>query len=844
MKQLVTRLAGVLLISIFGNAAVWAQATAQISGTVKDQSGAVLPGVEITATQTQTGVARNAVTNETGSYVLPSLPTGPYRLEATLPGFRTFVQNGIELQVNSNPVINPVLEVGQVSEQVEVQANASLVETRTSGIGQVVETARILELPLNGRTVQDLVMTSPATIQNPSGANVAQGTTAVFNRDGAVNIAGGFNWGIAYTLDGAIHNNAWNGQSISVPFPDALQEFKVETSALSAQNGMQSAGSVSLVTKSGTNEIHGDLFEFVRTENSMREMRSLARRDTIKRNQFGGTSGGPIMKNKLFFFGGYQGTTRPAGSVRPAHFVPTAAMLAGDFTTFASPACNAGRQITLRAPFVNNRIDPALFSPIALKVVSLLPKAQDACGTVRYGVRSPENYNMEVAKVDYQLSSKHSVFGRYLLEKGGLIEPNQWASDKSNYFASNIQTQKATQHAFTVGDTLLFGSNVVNAFRATVNRGDAIILEHQDLTSWAKLGVKMYGYPDAPYIGLTVTGGPSLQASGGGAGELTNTVHTWAFNDDVSWIYGKHQFGFGGHVSRMNTTWHLQGIDQGGANFTGQVLGLGMADFLTGNVSTWSQSNPVHHDNAQWFYANYATDTWKATQKLTVNYGLRWEPFFPVEWSDGTAYRLDLDAWRKGIKTSKFINAPAGLFFPGDPGVNDRSAQFVQWKSFSPRLGLAWDVNGDGRTSVRAAYGLFYDFTPMAMQIGTNNAPPYQPRISISNVKLDDPWATWPGGNPFPVSTASDAIFPAYGPYAIIRPDLKPSRFRSGISVFNDKLGQTGLYLQATLEAIQRTCGVWHSGTTPYTSASGPARSPVCSTPHARRPRIRMRDVC
>src|SRR5438552_5970254 len=360
-------------------------ATAQISGTVKDQSGAVLPGVEITATQTQTGIARNIVTNETGSYVLPSLPTGPYRLEAALPGFRTYVQNGIELQVNSNPVINPVLEVGQVSEQVEVQANASLVETRTSGIGQVVETARILDLPLNGRTVQDLVLSSPATIQNPSGANVAQGTTAVFNRDGAVNVAGGFNWGIAYTLDGAIHNNAWNGQNISVPFPDALQEFKVETSALSAQNGTHSAGAVSLVTKSGTNAFHGDLFEFVRNGKfNARNPFALAR-DTLKRNQFGGTIGGPILKNKLFAFGGYQGTRVRSDPSDRLTFVPTAQMLAGDFTTITSPACNAGRTIALRAPFVNSQIDPALFSPIALKVVSLLPKAQDACGDFRYG---------------------------------------------------------------------------------------------------------------------------------------------------------------------------------------------------------------------------------------------------------------------------------------------------------------------------------------------------------------------------------------------------------------------------------------------------------------------------
>ena len=836
MKRVALGLSTALVISVLGCNLAWSQATAQISGTVRDQSGAVLPGVEITATQTQTGVVRTSVSNETGSYVLPNLPIGPYRIEAALPGFRTFVQSGIELQVNSNPVINPILQVGQVTEQVEVQANAALVETRTSGIGQVMENARILELPLQGRSVQDLITLSPATVQNPAGANVAQGTTAIFNRDGAVNIAGGFNWGVSYTLDGAIHSNAWNGQNISVPFPDALQEFKVETSALSAQNGTHSAGAVSLVTKSGTNAFHGDLFEFVRNGKfNARNPFALAR-DTLKRNQFGGTIGGPVVQNKLFFFGGYQGTRVRSDPSDRLTFVPTDAMLAGDFTTITSPACNAGRPISLRAPFTNNRIDPSQFNPIVLKVVALLPKAQDACGTYRYGVRSPEDYNMAVSKGDYQLTSKHSVFARYIFDRGGVIIPNQWDTDKSNYFASNIQTQKATQHAFTAGDTYLLGANVVNAFRMTVNRGDALTPEFKDLTSWAKLGVKTYGYPDAAYIGLSVTGGPSLQAATGGAGELTNSVHTWGFNDDVSWIRGTHQFAFGGSLSRMNTTWHVQGIDQGGAQFNAQITGLGMADFLTGNVATWSMSNPVHHDNAQWFYANYLADTWKAMQRLTVSYGIRWEPFFPVEWSDGSAYRVDLAAFRQGIKTTKFRNAPAGLFFPGDPGMGKNSSQLIQWKSISPRLGLAWDPTGDGRTSIRAAYGLFYDFTPMAMQIGTNNAPPYQPRISVQNVKLDDPWANYPGGNPFPVSTGPDALFPAYGPYAIIRPDLKPSQTSQWNLSVQRQIG--GDWLVSANYIGSNTAHLWSLAQRNYAIFMGLApcnlagvNYPVCSTP-------------
>src|SRR5438128_9418027 len=303
MKRITVLLAAGLVISVLSSGPLWGQATAQISGSVKDQSGAVLPGVEITATQTDTGIARTTVTNETGSYVLPNLALGPYKLEAALPGFRTFVQSGIVLQVNSSPVINPVLEVGQVTEQVEVQANAALVETRSQGVGQVIENARLLELPLNGRNVIELISLAGGTTPGSGGGPFAPLSA------GLVSVAGGLSFGLTYVLDGALNNNPYNHQVLSVPFPDALQEFKVETSATGAQNGMHSAGSVNLVTKSGTNDLHGDLFEFVRNGRFNARNIFALQRDSLKRNQFGGTVGGPLVKNKLFFFGGYQGTT-------------------------------------------------------------------------------------------------------------------------------------------------------------------------------------------------------------------------------------------------------------------------------------------------------------------------------------------------------------------------------------------------------------------------------------------------------------------------------------------------------------------------------------------------------
>jgi len=312
-----------LLISLFASTGnLWAQATAQISGTARDQSGAVLPGVEIRATQGGTGFTRTSVTNETGSYVLSNLPIGPYKLEAALPGFRTYARTGIVLQVDSNPVINVTLEVGQVAETIEVQSNAVAVETRSTSVGQVVENTRINELPLNGRNAVELIGLAGAAAPAPTADAQSRDPFQKF----AFSVAGGLNTGVNFTLDGAFHMNPQGNGYMSTPFPDALQEFKVETSATGAASGGKSAGSVSLVTKSGTNDIHGDLFEFVRNGIFNARNSFALRRDTLKRNQFGGTIGGPGIKNKLFFFSGYEGSTIRSDPSSLISTVPTPAM--------------------------------------------------------------------------------------------------------------------------------------------------------------------------------------------------------------------------------------------------------------------------------------------------------------------------------------------------------------------------------------------------------------------------------------------------------------------------------------------------------------------------------------
>src|SRR6266850_8234506 len=382
----------------------WAQSTAQVSGTVRDQSGAVLPGVQVTATQTATGLTRSVVTDEAGLYVVPDLPVGPYKLEAALPGFRTFAQSGIVLQVGSNPLINVTLQVGQVADSIEVQADAALVETRNTGVGQVIDNVRVLELPLNARNVQQLIALSGNAI-----GGGATGTNRQYPTD-VISVGGGLTNGLTYVLDGGTHNDPYSGFNQPLPFPDALQEFKVETSSVPAQYGQHSAGAVNAVTKSGTNEFHGSAFEFVRNRVFNARNSFAPQRDGLKRNQFGGVLGGPIVQNKLFFFGGVQATPVRSAPNTTIEFVPTPQMLTGDFTTIASPPCNSGRQITLKAPFTNNRVDPALLSRAAQNLMKHFPTPTDPCGQVQFGRRNNSDEQIIVGRMDYQQSQKNSLF--------------------------------------------------------------------------------------------------------------------------------------------------------------------------------------------------------------------------------------------------------------------------------------------------------------------------------------------------------------------------------------------------------------------------------------------------
>src|SRR5688572_28138045 len=319
--------------------------TAQLSGRVTDQHGQVVQGAAVTAIQIETGYTRDHLTDATGSYLLSNLPPGPYRLQISLQGFSPYVQHGIVLHVATAQVIHAMLTVG-LEKTVTVEAPRPLVDTLSSGIRTVVRHDEILALPLNGRNPVELVTTTGAAVHT-----ISSGITALPGGMG-ISVAGGQSFGVMYLLDGAMHSSPHTNLNLPFPFPDALQEFSVATSALSAQYGMHATAAVTAVTKAGTNRFAGNAFEFFRDRrfnatNPFSPVRDGKRIDDgLRRHQFGGTAGGPLIRDKFFFFAAYQGTSvrqQPAENVAR---VPTPAMLAGDFSAIASPACNVLGQIT------------------------------------------------------------------------------------------------------------------------------------------------------------------------------------------------------------------------------------------------------------------------------------------------------------------------------------------------------------------------------------------------------------------------------------------------------------------------------------------------------------------
>jgi hypothetical protein len=746
----------------------WAQAVAgsQIAGVVRDSGGGVLPGAEITATKTDTGMTRTVFAGPDGAYVIPNLPVGPYQLKIVLQGFQTYLRDGIVLQVNSNPVVDVTLNVGAIGEQITVTAGTAMVETRSTGVGQVIDNERVTEIPLNGRQATELIFLSGLATSAPAGdLNTNKNYPTV-----TISVAGGQANGMTYIMDGGTHNDPFNNLNLPTPFPDAIQEFKVETSSLPARYGHHAASAVNVVTKSGTNSVRGNVFDFVRNYRFNARNFFAPERDSLKRNQFGGTVGAPIVKDKVFVFAGYQGRIEKSNPAETVSFVPTQAMLNGDFTGIAAASCS-GRQITLSpaAGFTDNRIDPSRFNASSMRFLQKVPVSTDPCGRLQYGIPNNNTEHQTLARVDYSMSSSQSLFGRYLYA----VYDNPATYDGANVLTLSRTGQNNKAHSMVFGHNWVLGAGMINAIHVTYNK----TLNDRPLPEFfspADLGISVYG-PQPGFMGVTVTNGFTIGAGATNPGFFDSDSFQIANDTDI--VRGHHQLSFGANWIRTKIETLNNRPSNGQFTFNGQTTGLGLADFMLGRMSGFLQGNPVYDFDENDYVGAYIQDEWKARSNLTLNAGLRWEPYLPIKNSLGYSSNFDKARFDQGIRSRTYPQAPPGLFFPGDPEFPGNAVMNKKLGQFAPRLGVVWTP--DSATAFRAGWGIFYDTPHLFFNTRFANNPPWGAQITLTNPAggFSDPYLNYPGGNPFPALATGwqTQPFPAFGVYVNAPLDTQPT---------------------------------------------------------------------
>ncbi|MEP7366848.1 MAG: carboxypeptidase regulatory-like domain-containing protein [Acidobacteriota bacterium] len=731
MKDLVVRLA-ILMACL--SSAMYAQATGTVVGAVQDASGAVIRGADVKATNILTGLERATQTGPAGRFNFPRLPVGEYKVEVRAPGFRTFSSESFRLNADQNREVSVALDLGATSETVTVSGAVSQVDTVAATIKEVVDEKRIQELPLNGRNPLQLVLLVPGAVSAPGGGSL--------NRNDAISVNGGRGTATNYMLDGGDNNDPQQNVGAVVPNPDALEEFSVQTNNFSAEYGRNSGAVVNAVTKSGTNTFHGALWEFLR--NDAFDARSFfgISKSKLRRNQFGGAIGGPIIKNKAFFFGSYEGVRQSTGTSRSDLVVPTALERGGDF----SSSSQKPRDPLTGQPFPGAVIPTSRFDSGAVNFLDKMHVPLPNSSGNRFIYNPPETSNSDqfLGRVDYSLTDNQRLSGRLFqttaadfVTAGLPILTSEVAFDTQN--VSGV-------HTWTASPTLLLVSqytfNTSKIDRGPLPIGSGSGLSYQDMgIDVPRGGLDALGKELAPHYRGAVNGYWNLNQD--------NLVlidrPTHQFLENVNWTKGSHSIKFGGEYrwSKSDRV-TANGIDPQ-FTFNGQFSGNSFSDFLIGRPLRFTQGSVrINQIRAQTF-SLYFQDDWRVTPKLSLNFGLRYEPQFPFYSAND-----ELTLFRPGQQSTIYPTAPAGMLYAGDSGV-PRGGTGSDTNNLAPRAGFSYSPFGGSKTVVRGAYGIFYDIPRFHEVSHFVNSPPYSLQITVNQPRsLSDPYAGQV--NPFPYS--------------------------------------------------------------------------------------------
>jgi Carboxypeptidase regulatory-like domain len=740
LKYFVTSSLVIVLIVIASYAQV---TTGRFIGCVTDPFGEAIIGAKVTALNEATGLARTVTTSTTGEYVIALLPVGKYTLTIEVGDFRPRQIKGVVLELDQRARINVVMEVGPINEIITVDGTNSLplVRTETAEAGEVIDNKRIAGLPLNGRLFLQLAQLTPGVTTNPRGTFGEQLAGIMGPR---ITVMGARETDNYFTLDGITLTDRFYN-TLSAPLSvDAIQEFKVQSHLYSTESGTFGGAQINIAIKSGTNDLHGSLYEFVRNDNL--DARNFFDRNTkpeFRQNQFGGTAGGPVVKNKVFFFGNYEGL-RLAKALTRTFTVPTDDLRSGRFTkTITDPQT--------RLSFTNNTIPDARISPVAKALLQFVPRA-NLPGDTNNLVDSPQEINDSdqfTIRTDIQYGEKDTAFARYTFYDVNAYQPygiEQFAASPVSLPGFGAFLKQRTQNV-ALSETHIFNPRLIGEFKFGFNRTAGGQFQENSNVDFATqfniAGLSRNSF-DRGIPRILVA---PFNSFGDVATPLSRRDNDYQLNYNVSWLRGKHNLNFGALYKRVQFNPVIAFSMRGQFTFTGTHTGDAFADFLLGlpfNARGGAGSTQVYLRGNEWH--GFVHDDWKVSERLTVNLGLRYEYASPLSekynrWStldvenrsviiaseDGQTYPRSL--WVPGIAQQL---APVPIVTSEDAGL-DRSLVNKDLNNFAPRVGFAFDLFGNKRTIIRTGYGIFFSGAPYNSFTLQSLAAPFFKGVNANN---------------------------------------------------------------------------------------------------------------
>ena len=766
-----------------------AQTNGNISGYVKDPAGALVSGSKITVINQQTGASRSTAADDTGFYQVLGLVSGVYSVEAEAPGFKRSRVPDVTLAVDANVRADVSLQLGQVSESIEVTSDAALVDTRSSQTSASIDDRRLVDLPLNGRNVVRLASTLPGVL----GVVAPDNSDITDARGGPRMNVNGARGNMNYNkFNGTYFNNPSRNTGLNVPPPDAVQEFRIQTSAFSAESGRNAGANITVVSRQGTNEFHGSGWEFLRNDNLNARSFFQSTRPNLIQNQYGVAAGGPLKRNKAFLFGSWDATKDRRQAAETSVFPPTQAEVSGDFSALTT------KQLVNPAdgtPFAGNRIPASLFDPTALKLLSFVPTGSGgALQTVAPATRDASLY---LLRHDLNINDRQNLFVHYYFSQNKMGEEGLAYGSNVTGWTGRERTPRAqnvgVNHVWTTS------ANTLNQLTLGFTRSNSLDMPLVTRTP-DELGIQgMPIYTNGGSPQFTVSGRFSL-TSGGPVKFVSNT---YQLQDNFSWILKRHTLKFG--FEMMDMSFFQSFLGPPSFAFNGQRTGGGtasrgdsFADFLIGGYQQLAVTNGIRNNDGDGrYYAAYIQDDWKVTSRLTFNLGLRYELATP--WVD------KFDAINTvhpdpSVRSNQYPNAPIGMLFPGDL---PRGLYNTDKNNFAPRFGFAWDVFGDGKTAVRGAFGIFYD-TINTDSIAQENPPFVGGRRAFSNGNLTNPFSSVGATAPpaFVDPSAFTFTYPINGLFSTQDPNMRNTYVNSWNFTIQRQIGQTwmvsGAYIGKT----------------------------------------------